>query len=76
MIIASANKVTISCSVHFFLSVSNDRFRFHCCHINGYLKHSCHHTLYQNDWDKELKYYVPNGYYLSGVESYHHNHYE
>ncbi|CAH3036886.1 unnamed protein product [Porites lobata] len=51
-------------------------FRFHCCYINGYLKHSCHHTLYKNNWDQELKYYVPYGYYLSGVESYHDNRYE
>ncbi|CAH3159508.1 unnamed protein product [Porites evermanni] len=49
-------------------------FRFRCCDIKGYLKHSCHHTLYQNNWDQELKYSVPYGFYLSGVESYHDNH--
>ncbi|XP_078349153.1 hemagglutinin/amebocyte aggregation factor-like isoform X1 [Oculina patagonica] len=53
------------------------RFGFHCCHVNGFKTHTCILKPYpENDWDQEVKYEVPDGYYLVGVHSDHHNHYE
>lgn len=52
------------------------RFNFRCCHVSGLRAHSCQTTLYQNQWDKEIRYQVPNGYFLVGVTSVHHNRHE
>ncbi|KAL9957247.1 hypothetical protein ACROYT_G038861 [Oculina patagonica] len=52
------------------------RFDFHCCHKNGSKAHSCKTTPYQNNWDQEINYWVPRGYYLVGVYSVHHNTHE
>ena len=52
------------------------RFNFRCCHVNGFVAHSCQTTPYQNNWDQVISYHVPSGYYLVGVISVHHNHYE
>ncbi|KAL9966893.1 hypothetical protein ACROYT_G025032 [Oculina patagonica] len=52
------------------------RFGFRCCHVNGYIAHTCQTTLFRNNYDQELNYWVPSPYYLVGVYSQHHNHYE
>ena len=52
------------------------RFNFRCCHVSGYKAHTCQTTPYKNNWDQEISYHVPNGYYLVGVISEHHNHFE
>ena len=37
---------------------------------------NCKTTNYQNDWDKTLNYVAPSGFIITGMSSYHQNHYE
>lgn len=50
------------------------KYSFKCCNRKNRVRISdCHWTGYQNNWDRELHYYVPRYYYLRGIESYHRN---
>ena len=52
------------------------RFNFRCCSVNGFKAHTCQTTFYQNQWDQEIRYRVPKGFYLVGVISVHDNRYQ
>ncbi|XP_068672824.1 hemagglutinin/amebocyte aggregation factor-like [Montipora foliosa] len=52
------------------------KFSFRCCHKPGYCATTCKFTNLLNNWDQEINYSVPSGYYLVGAHSTHHNHYE
>ncbi|XP_068673352.1 hemagglutinin/amebocyte aggregation factor-like [Montipora foliosa] len=52
------------------------KFSFRCCHKDGYCAHTCKLTPTLNNWDQEINYSVPWGYYLVGAHSSHHNSYE
>ena len=50
---------------HFFLFSFSDA-----------IVHGCIFTDYENDFDGDLDYTVPDGKVLRGIDSYHENHYE
>ena len=49
------------------------RFRFRCCTTVKNCANACLWTGYVNGWDAYMNYYVPNGYFLAGVNSVHDN---
>ncbi|XP_031553532.1 hemagglutinin/amebocyte aggregation factor-like [Actinia tenebrosa] len=59
-----------------FSNVYNDRrFDFKCCDGTR-LRRNCKWTSYVNNWDGDMNYDVPSGYYLAGAYSYHINDYQ
>ncbi|XP_078375976.1 hemagglutinin/amebocyte aggregation factor-like [Oculina patagonica] len=56
-------------------SYRDRRFGFRCCHVNGYIAHTCQTTLFRNSYDQDLSYSLPWSYYLVGVFSVHNYHY-
>nr|XP_022293948.1 hemagglutinin/amebocyte aggregation factor-like isoform X1 [Crassostrea virginica] len=53
------------------------RFDFNCRHVPSVVGPvSCSLSGYVNDFDAPVLYSCPNGGYINGISSYHHNHYE
>ncbi|XP_062574151.1 hemagglutinin/amebocyte aggregation factor-like isoform X2 [Saccostrea cucullata] len=54
------------------------RHEFRCCgpKSSNYYYSNCRWTGWLNNFDDPVAYFVPNGYVLRGVNSFHHNHYE
>ncbi|XP_078344423.1 dermatopontin-like [Oculina patagonica] len=56
----------------YFDKTSKDRrFKFRCCHVNGYQRSNCKTTPYMNQYGGLLNYIVAQGYTLVGVISKH-----
>lgn len=51
------------------------RFKFRCCHGSDgkFIRRDCRSTHFENVWDGELHYVVPENYYLTAVTSIHDN---
>lgn len=52
------------------------RWRFYCCHSNGYITKSCEITGYVNNWDDPLHFQARHGKIITGVFSHHDNYRE
>ena len=49
------------------------RWRFYCCHSNGYVTKSCEISGYVNDWDHPMHFQARQGQIITGAFSYHNN---